>query len=78
MTVYKYKKVRLVCLGLIKGCEYCDSIEFSEGYCKNCGRPLWKKIGEQCNFVLGYYDGTIRKQGKFDIICRNCRTITTV
>jgi hypothetical protein len=77
-TIYRYKKVRMVCLGLIKGCEHCSDIEFSEGYCKSCGRPLWKKINEQCNFVLGYYDNTIRKQGKIDLICRNCRTITTL
>ena len=60
---YKYKRVRMVCLGLIKGCSYCSTIDFSEGYCKECGRPLWKKVGEQCNFVIGYVDNTFKKQG---------------
>lgn len=78
MSVYRYKKVRVVCEGLIKSCEHCSDIKFSEGYCKECGRPLWKEVGEQCNFVIGYIDGTFRKQGKVDLICRNCRTVTTL
>jgi len=76
--LYKYQKVRIVCNGKIKGCEHCSDVDFSEGYCKMCGRPLWKKVNEQCNFVLGYYDNTIRKQGKIDVICRNCRTVLTI
>jgi hypothetical protein len=78
MVQYKYQKVRLVCKGIIKGCDQCSDVDFSEGYCKFCGRPLWKKINEQCSFVLGYMDSTIRKQGKLDIICRNCKTILTI
>jgi|LAHU01.1.fsa_nt_gb predicted amidophosphoribosyltransferase len=78
MTVYKYQKVRLVCNGKIKCCNYCSDIEFSEGYCKECGRPLWKRANEQCGFILGYMDSTIKKQGKLDIICRNCKTVLTI
>lgn len=75
---YNYKRVRVVCDGIIKGCDECSTIEFSDGYCKLCGRPLWKQINEVCGFTLGYLDYLIKKQGKIDFICRNCNTIKTI
>lgn len=75
---FKYRMIRLVCTGKIKNCDNCKDIEFSEGYCKLCGRPLWKKVDETCNFILGYVDSEFKKQGKVNIICRNCKTITTI
>lgn len=73
----KYKKVRIVCHGKIKKCEFCRDL-FTEGYCKLCGSPLWKSVNEDCNKILGYYDGDLKKQGNIDFICRDCHTVTTI
>lgn len=80
---YKYRNVRVVCKGIIKGCDNCKGIEFSEGYCKLCRRPLWRKIGETCNSIVAYYNGSL-KQGKreseiigVDVICKECNSITS-
>ena len=76
---YKYRNVRIVCQGTIKGCDECkDIVPPAEGYCKLCNRPLWKKIGESCNSILGYYDGDYRKSGKVHVKCILCRTIHTI
>lgn len=76
--MYKYKNVRVVCSGKVKGCPECKDIEFSEGYCKYCRRPLWKKIGDNCREIIGYHDGDFQKRGKVHIKCFYCNTIITI
>lgn len=79
---YKYKMVRLVCKGEIKGCPSCEKTEFGEGYCSLCGRPLWRKTGEICDTIIGYLekpsDGIFKKQGKLHLKCTICKTMTTI
>jgi|APLow6443716910_1056828.scaffolds.fasta_scaffold00197_11 hypothetical protein len=76
---FKYKMVRVVCKGKIKCCDRCSEIVFNEGYCPQCGRPLWKKPEEVCNTIVGYVEGDIeKKQGKVNFRCRFCNTITTI
>ena len=73
--------IRVVCSGLIKGCPECKDSYFQEGYCKNCKRPLWMKIGDKCNSIIGYYDGQLKKRGKCEQIhfrCTVCNSMTTV
>jgi hypothetical protein len=73
MVNFKYKTVRVVCKGKIKVCDNCKDIPISEGYCKLCRRPLWKKEGETCNSIIAYYKGDL-KQGK-EIVCKECKTL---
>jgi len=77
--MYKYSKVRIVCKGIIKSCDHCKDIH-SEGYCKMCGRKLWKKENEPCNSIVGYVDGEKFKQGRMgiDFKCRDCNSVTTI
>lgn len=72
-----FKMLRIVCFGKIKCCDRCSDIDFSEGYCPQCGRPLWRKPEETCNSIVGYVENGIKKQGKVNFICRNCSTVTT-
>lgn len=78
---YNYQMVRIVCGGKIKSCDFCKDVNenkiIEEGYCKMCGRPLYKKPGESCGFVIGYVDRNYRQQDKVHFICRFCNTITT-
>jgi hypothetical protein len=75
---FRYRKNRVVCNGTIKGCEHCKDISPpAEGYCPMCGRPLWKRIGEACNFILGYVECPGPTQGKIDFRCYQCNTIIT-
>jgi hypothetical protein len=77
---FKYAMVRIVCEGVIKTCKFCegDSETIKEGYCAMCGRPLWKKPGERCGFILGYADKNYRQQDKVHIKCKFCNTVTTI
>ena len=77
---FNYKLVRIVCQGQIKSCPFCsdNSETIKEGYCKMCGRPLWKKPGEKCGFILAYVDRNYHQKDKINIVCRNCKTITTI
>jgi hypothetical protein len=72
-----YRMIRVVCKGNIKTCDRCSSSEFNEGYCPQCGRPLWKKSEESCNCILGYVEKEIKIRGKINFVCRNCSTVTT-
>lgn len=75
---YKYSMVRIVCNGTIHGCDHCkNNKEISEGYCHLCGRPLWKKVGEKCNVILGYHDRSVNTQGKVSVKCKWCNSIQT-
>lgn len=73
----KYLRVRIMCEGIIKGCEHCSELPFSEGYCSLCRRPLDSKIGDKCNSIIGYAE-ELKKRGKVHIICKLCNTITTI
>lgn len=81
---YNYSMQRIVCTGSIKTCEFCkedDSDESKiskEGYCPKCGRPLWKKAGEKCGFILGYADRNYHQQDKIHIKCKFCNSMTTI
>ena len=76
---YNYSMVRIVCKGKIKVCDFCkDKKEIQEGYCKMCGRPLWKKSGEDCNFIIGYKDKNYHQQNKVHIKCKYCNSITSI
>ena len=83
---YKFSMVKIVCEGINKGCDHCREIPFTEGYCPQCSRPLWKQIGEKCNFVLGYYEPKDLtaprkprvKQGKIHLKCKFCNHIITM
>ena len=78
---YKYRLVRVVCEGKIKCCKFCDGLDYEkkhEGFCKKCGRPLDKKPGEDCNFIVGYVDRTLKLQKHVNFKCNRCSTITTV
>lgn len=72
-----YRMIRVVCKGKIKSCERCSELEFNEGYCPQCGRPLWKKTEEPCVCILGYVEKEIKTRGKINFVCRNCSTVTT-
>jgi hypothetical protein len=82
---YKFSMIKVTCIGTIKGCDKCKDTDFDEGYCSFCSRPLWKKIGDPCNFILGYYepDSVERtkapklNRGKYHQKCKFCNTMTT-
>lgn len=77
--VFNYSMVRIVCQGKISDCEFCkDDKSLKEGYCSKCGRPLWKKPGEICGFIIGYKDRNYHQQNKVHIKCKFCSTITSV
>lgn len=88
MDQYKYKMVRVVCKGKIKSCEFCKGTDdeknesgdriMYEGYCTKCGRPLDKKTGDDCNFIVGYVDHYLKQQGKVHFKCKFCQTMTTI
>ena len=73
----KYLKKRIMCTGIIKGCTECNDKPFQSGFCSVCRRPLDRTVGEDCNSILGYKDGDLKKRGKIDIICKVCNTIIT-
>lgn len=82
---YNYKMVKIVCRGTIKSCSRCAETGFMEGYCPQCGRPLWKNPGDPCRFILGYVERTNdQKQGnnlcggKVNFKCTMCNTVTTI
>ena len=83
---WRFSYVKIVCGGTVKGCDHCNEIPFNEGYCPQCNRPLWKSIGDSCNFILGYYepkDITAPrqpkiKQGKMHLKCKFCNHIHTI
>ena len=74
--------IRIVCQGIIKNCEFCKEDEnkesIKEGYCPKCGRPLWKKSGDKCGFIIGYKDRNYHQLNKIHIKCKFCNTVTTV
>lgn len=79
---FNYSMVRVICQGSIKECDFCKNVNvdgrISEGYCSQCGRPLWKKPGEKCSFILGYYDRNYRQENKVHIKCKFCNTVTSI
>jgi len=79
---YSYSMVRIVCQGKIKDCDHCKEPEgketVREGYCKLCGRPLWKQSGDACGFIIGYHDRNYNQQNKVHIKCKFCNTVTTI
>ena len=76
---FNYSLVRIVCQGTIKGCDFCKDVkEIHEGYCSQCGRPMYKKIGSPCNFILGYKDNNSKLKGNIHIKCKYCNTTTTI
>jgi hypothetical protein len=77
---YNYKNVRMVCKGKIKSCDSChENNEFlKDGFCVKCGRPLWKKPGEPCEFILGYHDRNFERLGQIVLKCKYCNTLTTI
>lgn len=82
--VYKYKLIRVVCEGKIKGCDHCKDLPVpSEGYCKLCRRPLWRNIGDPCKTIIAYVNSDL-KQGNskrkigVDVICKECNSITSI
>lgn len=83
---YKYRLIRVVCEGKIKSCKFCKDLDYGsdghkimhEGFCSKCGRPLDKKPGDTCNFIVGYYDRNYRQIDKIHFKCRNCQTLTTI
>ena len=78
---FGYSMVRVVCKGIIKSCKFCESEdinEIREGYCPKCGRPLWKKPGDSCGFIVGYADRNYRQQNKVHFKCKYCNTVTTI
>jgi hypothetical protein len=82
MDQYRYRMVRVVCQGKIKTCKFCEGLDYEkhsyEGYCTQCGRPLYKKPGDECNFIVGYVDRLYKQQNKVHFKCKFCQTITTV
>jgi hypothetical protein len=81
MGAYNYRMVRVVCEGTIKSCKFCNDLDYEkmhEGYCRKCGRPLDKKPGEKCNFIVGYTDREYHQQDKVHFKCKMCSTLTTV
>lgn len=74
---YNYKVKRVVCQGIVKGCDACKD-KHEEGYCTLCGRPLWKKVGEPCGNILGYMDRNYKQENKVHWVCRWCSTCTTL
>ena len=79
---YNYAMLRVVCQGKIKSCEFCkeekDKETIKEGFCSQCGRPLWKKPGESCGFIVGYLDRNYHQTNKVHIKCKFCNTMTSV
>jgi deoxyribodipyrimidine photolyase-like uncharacterized protein len=78
---YRYRMVRVVCKGKIKSCNFCNDLDYEkkhEGYCTKCGRPLDKKPGDECNFIVGYVDHLYKQQDKVHMKCKMCSTLTTV
>lgn len=77
---FNYAMRRVICNGIIKTCDFCkeDSDRIQEGYCSKCCRPLWKKPGEPCNFILGYRDKDYHQVDKIHIKCNFCNTMTTI
>lgn len=81
MDQYRYRMVRVVCKGKIKTCNFCNDLDYEkahEGYCKKCGRPLDKKPGDECNFIVGYVDQLYKQQDKVHFKCKMCSTLTTI
>lgn len=81
MDQYRYRMVRVVCKGKIKSCKFCNDLDYDkahEGYCRKCGRPLDKRPGEECNFIVGYVDQLYKQQDKVHFKCKMCSTLTTV
>lgn len=82
MDDYRYRMVRVVCQGTIKTCKFCENLDYEnrayEGYCSKCGRPLDKKPGVKCGYIIGYYDRSYKQQQKVHFKCKMCSTITTV
>lgn len=81
MDTYRYRMVRVVCKGKIKTCKFCNDLDYEkahEGYCKKCGRPLDKRPGDECNFIVGYVDREYHQQDKVHFKCKMCSTLTTV
>lgn len=80
---YNYSMLRVVCVGKIKSCKFCEDIindktNVYEGFCKKCGRPLDKNPGEDCRFIVGYVDRRFHQQEKVHFRCRYCNTLTTL
>lgn len=85
---FRYSMKRVVCNGKIKSCEFCKDSNngktengkpiLMEGYCSKCGRPLWKKPGDDCGFILAYLDRHYNQKDKVHIKCKLCSTVTTV
>jgi hypothetical protein len=82
MVDYNYSMIRIICQGKIKTCDFCreedNNTTVKEGYCSKCGRPLWKKSGEHCGFILGYQDKNYKQQNKIHIKCKFCNTVTSI
>jgi hypothetical protein len=73
--------VRVVCEGKIKCCKFCNDLDYDkkhEGFCVQCGRPLDKKPGVDCKFIIGYVDRAYKQQQKVHFKCQRCSTITTL
>ena len=76
---FNYAMCKIICNGTIKSCEFCKNIDnIQEGFCEKCGRPLWKKTGEHCGFILGYYDRNYHQNNKVHIKCKFCNTLTSI
>lgn len=83
---YRYRMIRVVCAGKIKSCNFCKDLDYGteenkimhEGFCNKCGRPLDKKPGDTCNFIVGYQDRGYKQQDKIHFKCMNCQTLTTI
>lgn len=83
---YRYRMVRVVCKGKIKCCKFCEELDYGDekkrivhnGFCNMCGRPLDKKPGDECNFIVGYVDQLYKQQDKVHFKCKMCQSLTTV
>lgn len=65
--------IRLQCKGTTLGCERCKKLNKNRGFCMDCGRPLWKRIGEPCDVACAYVERGYVWQGKVRVKCRFCK-----
>ncbi|GAG19524.1 unnamed protein product [marine sediment metagenome] len=70
--------IRVQCKGETLGCERCRNLFKDRGFCKECGRALWKSVGEKCDIAYAYVERNYTWQGKIRIKCRFCKFINII
>lgn len=71
--------IKVKCSGTIIGCGKCTNLYRPEGgYCKYCGRPLNRKIGDRCGTTFAYVERGYIWKGCIRVKCKFCKTVNII